>query len=231
MSTYASGAKKTEMLMLPMLTCFRRVGQAQLLRRMIRFELQRCSRVDAKLLQQSVAITNASVLSSQEFFKDDPESKKKLCDLAVAVGNGDPLDSVFMATDPLEGLPVLLLFFVLFYVPKLTYDQKFGSLAKVKGSYPIDGWPVVAGICTLLKQFHPSYAKSFLAYAGQFIRVSIQTFAERRQGKKEEVSRLAADLKNSIIFINQFCDLSNLPISALHEHVPQYLLEMCSELP
>mmetsp|Transcript_27925 Transcript_27925/g.57947 ORF Transcript_27925/g.57947 Transcript_27925/m.57947 type:complete len:1294 (-) Transcript_27925:92-3973(-) len=230
-SIYASGSKKTEMLMLPMLTCFRRVGQAQLLRRMVRFELRRCARSDAKALQQSVAAINASILSGNDDLKDDPDSMKKICDLATNVGIGDPMDTVFMATDPLEGLPILLLFFVLFYVPKLTYVQDYASLSKVKGSYPIDGWPVIAGISTLLKQFHSSYAKSFLAYIGQFIRISIQTYAERRQGKKDEVSRLAADLKNSIIFVQQFCDLSNLPSTALHEHVPQYLLELCSDLP
>ncbi|EED92001.1 hypothetical protein THAPSDRAFT_34228, partial [Thalassiosira pseudonana CCMP1335] len=228
-SIYASGSKKTEMLMLPMLTCFRRVGQAQLLRRMIRFELQRCARVDAKELQHSVSTLNASLLSTQQ--RDGPEETKMICDFTTAVGLGNPLDTVFMATNPLEGLPVLLLFFVITYVPKLSYDSNYGSLAKVKGGYPIDGCPIVAGTASLLKQFHPSYTKSFLAYVGQFIRVSIQTYAKRRQGKKEEVSRLAADLKNSIVFMNQFCELASLPRSSLFEHVPEYLMEMCSDLP
>ena len=229
MSTYASGSMKTEMLMLPMLTCFRRVGQSQLLRRLIRFELQRCSRLDAKILQQAVSTIDASLLSTHQSIQDD--DIKKVCDLAVAVGRGDPLETVFMATDPLEGLPVLLLLFLITHVPKLSYDPNYGSLCKVKGGYPIDGWPIVAGVSTLLKQFHPSYARSFLAYVGQFIRVSVQTYAERRQGKKEETTRLAADLKSSLVFVNQFCDLINLPGSALYEHVPQYLLEMCYDLP
>ena len=89
----------------------------------------------------------------------------------------------------------------------------------------------MAGISTLLKQFHPSYAKSFLAYVGQFIRVSVQAYAARRQGKNEDATRLAADLKNSMILINQICDMSGLPSSALYEHVPQYLMELCSDMP
>ena len=136
-----------------------------------------------------------------------------------------------MKTDPLEGLPVLLLFFVISSLPKLNFDPTFGSLAKVKTGYPIDGWPVIAGISTLLKQFHPSYAKSFLAYLGQFIRVTVQTYATTKQGKNDDEIRLSADtLKTSIVFLEQFCDMSGLPSSAIYEHVPQYVIELCANL-
>lgn len=228
---YASGSKKTEMLMLPMLTCFRRVGQAQLLRRMIRYELQRCARVDAKMLQHTVSTYNTAMMSEQQPLEGQPDDVKNICDLTVAVGLGHPLETIFMKTDPLEGLPVLMLFFVITYVPKLSFNPSLGSLHKVKTGYPIDGWPIIAGISTLLKQFHPSYAKSFLAYVGQFIRVSVQTYAARRQGKSEDATRLAADLKNTLVLVEQFCDMSGLPNSALYEHVPQYLIDMCSDLP
>jgi WASH complex subunit strumpellin len=229
-SIYASGAKKAEMLMLPMLTCFRRIGQAQMLRRMIRFELGRCSRIDAKMLLQSVSTLNASILSSENPLEQSPAGMKKFCDMSLAVGIGDPLQTVFMATDPLEGLPVLLLLFLITYVPKLSYNAMFGSLSKTKSGYPIDGWPLIAGISTLLKQFHPSYSKSFLAYVGQFVRVSITTYFERKQVKKEVVSRLTEDLRSTLVLVNQFCDISSIPKSALHEHIPQFLMEMCNDL-
>lgn len=217
------------MLMLPMLTCFRRVGQAQLLRRMIRFELQRSARVDAKAIQQAVSTLNASLLSSIPEFKDAPDDMKKLFETTTAVGHGDPMDTIFMATDPLEGLPLLLLFFVITYVPKMKYDPRYGALSKVKFGYGIDGWPIIAGAATVLKQFHPSYAKSFLVYIGQFIRVSVQTYAEKK-AKKDENSRIAQDLNSTIVLLRSLCDISNLPPSILHEHVPQYLLEMCGSL-
>jgi len=229
-SIYASGSKKAEMLMLPMLTCFRRIGQAQLLRRMIRFELGRCSRIDAKTLLQSVSTLNASILSSENPFEESPPELKKFCDMSLAVGLGDPLQTVFMATDPLEGLPVLLLLCVIAYVPKLSYNAMFGSLSKNKSGYPIDGWPLIAGISTLLKQFHPSYSKSFLAYIGQFVRVSVAACFERKQVRKDVASQLTEDLRSMLVLVNQFCDISSIPKSALHEHIPQYLMEMCSDL-
>ena len=143
-----------------MLTCFRRVGQAQLLRRMIRFELQRMGRLDAKLLQHTVSTCNSALMSEPlKSLEGDPNCLKKLCDLTSALGVGETMDTIFMKTDPLEGLPLLMLFFVITYVPKLRYDASFESLSKVKEGYPIDGWPIVTGISTLLRQFNPSYAK------------------------------------------------------------------------
>lgn len=217
------------MLMLPMLTCFRRVGQAQLLRRAIRFELQRTARVEAKVVQQAATTLNASLLSYAHCeFKEHSEDMRRVLETMIAIGAGDPIDSIFMATDPLEGLPLLLLFFVITYVPKMKYDPHYCALAKVKSGYGIDGWPIIAGAATMLKQFHPSYTKSFLAYIGQFIRVSVQTFAEKKS--KDVNSRIAEDLQSTIVFATQFCDISGLPPSALHEHVPQYLLELCSDI-
>ena len=115
-----------------MLTCSRQVGQAQLLRRMIRHELQRCARVDAKVLQHALLTLNASMLSAAKSLEGEPDGARNLCDATVAVGIGDPIGKIFMKTDPLEGLPVLVLFFVITYVPKLAYDPAFESLSKVK---------------------------------------------------------------------------------------------------
>jgi WASH complex subunit strumpellin len=226
---YAAASKKTEMLMLPMLTCFRRVGQAQLLRRMIRFELQRCAKADAKLLNHTICTYN-TMMSANQSPGGTTEDVKNMCDLTVAVGVGDPMQTIFMKTDTLEGLPVLLLLFIITYTQKLTFNPAFGSLSKVKAGYPIDGWPIIAGISTLVKQFHPSYGKSFLAYLGQFIRVSVTEYTSK--GGNEDTTRLAADsLKSCVVLAEQFCDISGLPRSALYEHVPQYIFELCGDLP
>jgi WASH complex subunit strumpellin len=225
---YAAASKKTEMLMLPMLTCFRRVGQAQLLRRMVRFELQRCANADAKLLKNTICTYN-TMMDANQSSEGTTEDVRKMCDLTVSVGAGDPMQTVFLKTDPLEGLPVLLLVFIITYTQKLTFNPAFGSLSKVKAGYPIDGWPIIAGISTLVKQFHPSYGKSFLAYLGQFIRVSV---TEYTKGGNEDATRLAADsLRSCVVLAEQFCDISGLSRSALYEHVPQYVFELCGDLP
>merc|ERR1712003_535755 len=97
------------------------------------------------MLQHTVMTLNASLLTEQQLPKDDPDDIKNICDMTVAVGGGDPLGTIFMKADPLEGLPVLLLFFVITYVPRLSYNPACAALSKVKEGYPIDGWPIVAG--------------------------------------------------------------------------------------
>ncbi len=64
--------------------------------------------------------------------QSSPDEMKRMSDMTIAVGLGEPMETVFMKTDPLEGLPVLMLFFVITYIPKLSYNPKFGSLSKVK---------------------------------------------------------------------------------------------------
>jgi hypothetical protein len=60
---------------------------------------------------------------------------------------------------------------------------------------------------------HPSYSKSFLAYIGLFfVRLSIKTYFERKQVKKEVVSRrLTEDLRSTLVLVIQFCDISSIP--------------------
>ena len=45
-----------------------------------------------------------------------------------------------------------------------------GELVSKKPSEPVDGAPFVAGIVTLLKQFHSENTDQFLALLGQYVR-------------------------------------------------------------
>lgn len=68
-----------------------------------------------------------------------------LCELAKlldAAGASDPLNKVYLATEPLSNLPLVLLLFILSYAHKLHYDDRVASLVKRKASYPIDGYVV-----------------------------------------------------------------------------------------
>jgi hypothetical protein len=41
---------------------------------------------------------------------------------------------------------------------------------------------------------------------------------------------LTEDLRSTLVLVNQFCDISSIPQSALQEHIPQYIMEMCSNM-
>lgn len=236
---YESATKKTEKLMVPIMTCVCRVGHAQLLRKSLRTELMLSSRVHSNALFQSLSMMNEAVINSTSTnssrLSEKPTQSSHetdfidlISDLSAATGYGDPMATVFFSTDPLECLPVLLLLFLISLTPKLLYDSKFKSLVRAKEAYPIDGWPVVAGIMTLLKQFHPSYTKSFLTYLGQFVRFAIQKSIPQGQPRKGNKLTLPLELRNALIFARQLCSIGNIPQSVLHDHIPQDLFEICA---
>jgi len=221
---YETATKKTAKLMSPILICLRRVGQAQLLRRAIRRELQIKAEVDAKRFKHA---TNALSLASLASAGVE-EGLEVAVESLAAIGEGDPLATEFLRTDPLEGLPVLLAVFVIAHARELTYDADFGSLVRLKEEYAIDGWPFVFGMATLLRQFHPSYSHSALAYIGQYIRSQIGSQPPQSStGKKvEENVDVTPEVKNVLVFAHQFCSVSSYGAVALYEHIPQYLTDM-----
>lgn len=256
---YGKVVKKMEKTILtPTGICLRRVGQAQLLRKMIRHELQLSSRVDVNVLYQSVVTLNSSVMADIQSFYNRPsvisrnvlpESvsniSQELIQLLDACGEGDPLQSIFVKAEPLEGLPLVLLMFTISFLPKFVYDDDFGALVRLNDEVPFDGWPIVTGMATLLKQFHPSYAKSLLGYISQFItsvktgivnsadNTTASTGASRGVGTSSTGSipqyNSLSSLNNMNIFLRQLCSISNVPSSVVHSFIPQYNFEMGPE--
>ena len=84
----------------------------------------------------------------------------------------------------------------------LARSQNFGCLVRRKQGDAIDGIPLIVGVATVLRQFHPSYCRKFLAYLGQFVRSNID-FTLTREGNK--LSNVPFEVMNTIIFIEQFC--------------------------
>lgn len=105
---------------------------------------------------------------------DDNPLLSHLNKLLEASGMCDPLSKIYVVTEPIEGLPILLFFFILTFMSKLQYDPHFSSLVRRKPNFPLDGMPLVVGVWTLLKQFHPSYTQQLFAYLGQFVRSTMQ---------------------------------------------------------
>eukprot|EP00978_Attheya_sp_CCMP212_P015835 scaffold40973_cov50-Attheya_sp.AAC.4 len=234
-SFYKNAEEKTEKLMVPVMTCLCRVGQAQLLIKLIRQELQ-LSSCDRNPLFESLSVANDSVLNYVQTLShnDGPEKQDQLSidffellsQISAGSGEGNPLATTFLNTEPLEGLPALLVLFLMSTTKKVKYDTDFEALIRANGAYPIDGWPIVYGIVTLLKQFSPTYRKSFYAYLAQFIESAIQSFTSFLGGRsrKEDVLSLPIEVKHAIIFATQIDII--MGDSSLHEYIPQYVLEL-----
>ena len=175
--------KKVEKLMLPLLKHIRRLGQGQLIRRQISNVLQFGCQLDAHLLHQALDTFNRGLLNDVRRHYRNPEKHPypakenplvfEATALVESCGLDDPMDKIYITSQPLEGLPVLLFLFLLTYIPKLEYDVNFGALVRKKAVYPFDGMPLAVGIACLLKQVHPAATRKLISYLGQFVRTTV----------------------------------------------------------
>uniref|UniRef100_A0A7S1XR60 WASH complex subunit strumpellin n=1 Tax=Phaeomonas parva TaxID=124430 RepID=A0A7S1XR60_9STRA len=226
---YAQALKKAQKYMLPLLQCCRNVGRAQLLRLQFARLLEFRSRADAQLLHSALNTLNDGIMKDLRRHYANPQLQGhpmpdnpligKVRDLLDACGLVNPFSKIYVTTEPVEGLPVMLLLFLISYLPKLRYDPKTGTLARLKDKYPIDGAPVVAGVATLLRQFHPSYTRALLAFLSQFVRTTVYAGV---QGSKPAVP---IEVATVIVFVRQLCGFYGISNEEIYAYFPPYIFD------
>ncbi len=128
---YATAVNKVEKLMLPLLLCIRRIGQSQLVRRQISNLLRFGCQLDAHLYHLSLDTFNRAIVKEVHNHYRDPEKHPypsntenplivETTNLLAACGLDDPLQKIYITTNPLEGLPQILFLFLLTYLPKVS---------------------------------------------------------------------------------------------------------------
>lgn len=135
------------------------------------------------------------------------------------------MQKLYTTTQPLEGLPVLLLLFLLAYLPKMEYDVNFGALVRRKSKYPLDGIPIVVGLACLLKQFHPSYTEKLLSYLGQFVRSHLYSALSGMEVEGNKAVEVPKEVLNTLVFMDQLCVYSSIPRAAVYQFVPPYIFD------
>jgi WASH complex subunit strumpellin len=130
---YSGAMKKVEKLMGPILRTICCLGQGQLIRRQIANLLQFGCQMDAHLLFQALDTFNHGVVNEIKRHYRNPEKhpypKKEnpllfeTNSLLEACGMDDPMQKIYITSQPLEGLPVLLFLFLLTYLPKVSLAE------------------------------------------------------------------------------------------------------------
>mmetsp|Transcript_27221 Transcript_27221/g.41709 ORF Transcript_27221/g.41709 Transcript_27221/m.41709 type:complete len:1354 (+) Transcript_27221:293-4354(+) len=225
---YDSAISKVDKLMVPILTCLCRIGQLQLLRTMVQSELKIGSRIEAPQLVYQNKIENQKMLI---FLKKDVKRKtcrsnrgldtlNQVAAVNRTLGAVDPMSTVFMKTDPLEGFPSLLALFVIKYMKRVSFDTRLGVI-KGRDDESFDGWSIVTGMATSLRQFHTSYTKATFALLGQYVKCA----AQANINNPDRVM-ISDDVRHVLIFMRQLRAIANLDHSILYDHVPLYVMEL-----
>lgn len=216
---YMSAVRAVESLMPTVLHSIQAIGHAQLLRRSLTHALRQKSRLDADFLSHSTTAIDTAILGDILDFYRQPTSTPFLHNsiltrfsaLGDAAGLSDNMNQIYVAGQPQESLSSLLLLFFLTYAHKLHYDERVASLVKRKATYPIDGYVIVAGIHSILKQCHVSYTYRLVTDLGQFVCVTAQ---QLKIGDRVTGDSLPLEIVNAMWFIRALCRAANMRVPA-----------------
>ena len=205
------------------------IGQSQLLRKQISHELQFSCHLDSNLLSHAMKNLNKALLLDLRAHYQDPEKPAPSKDnpllvemsrLSEATGNHNPLRQIYVVCDSRENLATLLFLFVVSCLPKLAYDTSLVALVRRKANDGIDGAPLVAGVATILKQFHPGLTLKFFGYLGQFARATLEYVLSDVKIQKSGAG-MPYEVINALIFMDHFARCAGIPKTVLDSFVPR----------
>ncbi|XP_067001738.2 WASH complex subunit 5 [Anabrus simplex] len=205
-----------------------KVGQMQLLRKHIAYELNISCKFNSKFLAAALQTMNEALLSEIESHYKDPsrpypkEDNPLMYELSTYLdwaGISNPYAKIYITTKNLQHFSLLTFLFVISQLSKLQYVKNMGTLMSKKSQEPLDGVSFIVGIQTLLRQFHPEIRDTFLAYMAQYIKSHMEA------SMSAKVSELPGEVVSTLYFLESFVHYAGLPRKTLANHIPDVILD------
>ncbi|XP_050401033.2 WASH complex subunit 5 isoform X1 [Patella vulgata] len=225
---YSQAISKTAKLWPMYLDIINKVGQMQLLRRQIAYELNTSCKFDSKFLASSLQTLNSALLADIEKHYQDPsqpypkEENPLMYELTAyleSAGFHNPLSKIYITTSRMPFFPLFNFLLVISQLPKLVYNKTISGLISKKLTEPLDAPPFIIGCLTLLKQFHSDNTTLFLAFLGQYVRSSVEAMSS---AKSPEMSQ---DVLNVLIFLEDYIFYNSLPRKSVESFIPSYIFD------
>ncbi|OMJ85225.1 hypothetical protein SteCoe_13541 [Stentor coeruleus] len=204
-----------------------RIGQMQLLRRLIGYEINFRGRIDSPLLWSSLSTVNTSVINDIRGTIDFPCKDDKLISnldtLLSQMGFTSPYEKIY--TKPgtlLEKFPLMMCLFTIHQIQSLQYDKRIGGLIRAKQE-PIDGVPFLAGILTLFRQFHAEYLRNYFGYLGQYISSIVAVLKDTGNSKKMQESQ--SEFTNLLVFVEELRKMAGMSRQDVDNFMPSYIMD------
>lgn len=208
-----------------------KIGQMQLLRKHIAYELNISCKFNSKYLASALQTMNEALLGdieahykdpSKPYPKDESPLLSELANYLDWAGISNPFAKIYITTKNLEYFPLLTFLFVISQLPKLHYMKQLGTLLSRKSQDPLDGIPFIIGIQTVFRQFHPEIRNTFLLYLSQFVK----SYVEYSTSSKS--TDLPTEVMNTLHFMESFVHYSGLPRKILSDNIPDVILDQYS---
>lgn len=223
------------------------VGQKQLLRRQMNAALNFQAKIDSKMLTVALEAMNDSLLfdvqchyrkPTERAYPEVEEGATVLGDLAEHlnfVGICNPMAKIYITSDPLPCLPIMLFLFIVSQISRLSWNPAFNSLCYITTNQQFDGTPLIVGILTILKQFHPTNTTQLIALLCQFVRTHIHDRGEKlgpdgnsssSNRKNAERLKLPKEAANTLHFLDLMCKYgAHVDRKDVAAHLPQYMFD------
>ncbi|KAK4872669.1 hypothetical protein RN001_014698 [Aquatica leii] len=218
---YQNSVNRTTKLWSNLLEHVLSVGQLQLLRVMITFQLNKSCKFDAVDLESSLSLLNKALLNelrindNLELGEDTLGTLSHYFDWA---GMNNPFHKIYITAKPSKDYATPLFIFTMAHLQKMFV---FKSLANKRSVDVFDGFPLIVAVHTVLKQFHPSLNETFIQYMSKFVmELTKQTVSVKNVEVPTEAVLAMKFLEVYVTFLKSSHDflLKHMPEEVMHVH-------------
>ncbi|KAF5272730.1 hypothetical protein FQA39_LY07757 [Lamprigera yunnana] len=197
------------------------VGQLQLLRQMITFQLNKSCKFDATDLESSLSLLNKALLNDVRIH-DSKEISENTFEILSPyfnwTGINNPLHKIYITAKPSKDYAILLFIFMMTHFQKMLM-LKTPNINK-RNAEAFDGLPLTIAIHTILKQFHPTINEKFISITSAFI---MELTKQTISSKNVEVSLEAIV---GMKFLELYATYSKMSHNFLLKHLPEEIMHV-----
>uniref|UniRef100_A0A336M296 CSON010414 protein n=1 Tax=Culicoides sonorensis TaxID=179676 RepID=A0A336M296_CULSO len=220
---YSNSASKLNKIIPKHMEVILKIGQKQILRRHISYELNISCKFKAKNYEASLRNFNNALLTDVRAHAIDSSSHpmpsqelfNELQENLTSSGIYEPYHKIYVRTNANQYHCVFLLFVVIVQMPKLNFIAT--ELISKKVNLEIDGHPFIVGLLTVLRQFDRNCVDEFLKLFCQYLTICVQTQLSSKQ-------ELTQDTLNAFYFLQTFLNVAEIPQNYVYQHIPEIVL-------
>ncbi|XP_062543683.1 WASH complex subunit 5 [Armigeres subalbatus] len=201
-----------------------KIGQKQILRTHIAFELNCSCKVKSTKLELSLRALNDAILMDVKRHTLDEAKPLPSADLVFELnrylecaGLYNPYRKKYIITKSPRFLPLLAFLFVIAHLPRFQYMRNVDSLIVKKKNDPVDGFPSVIGLLTLFRQFDAAEMDIFIQYLCQYV----MSFVDINLKAKQEICQEAVI---TLRFLEMFTRVAEVERKHLERYIPDSVL-------
>ncbi|XP_058829034.1 WASH complex subunit 5 [Topomyia yanbarensis] len=201
-----------------------KIGQKQILRKHIAFELNCSCKLKSTKLESSLRALNDAILMDVKRHSMDDAKPLPSSDLVFELskylecgGLYDPHRKMYSNTRSPQYLSLLVFLFVIAHLPRFQYLKNVDSLIAKKKNDAIDGFPCLVGLLAIFRQFQDGELNLFIQYMCQYV----MSFVDANLKAKQEI---CIEAVMAIRFLEIFTRIAEIQRQQLEQYIPDSVL-------